>query len=210
MELIPGLIITIGAFVAGVLSAKYFSQNASRIKELEVTIEKNKQEFQSYKNDVAEHFSQSASLFGDITEKYRSLYEHMSTGATSLCDRRSVPRELATAHVDLLTIESPELAPKLNEQEQQLDKDNAPVADKIDAAKKNIVDVSRPGLSPLDSESQLIIKQNKIRQNASAEIIDLKSQRDDDLVSKEQAKDYAVKPEGVVNHNSLRQDDVSS
>lgn len=200
MEFLTGLIIFAIAFAGGIFFGSVVAPNARRIKELEATIQENNKTHQDYKDHVSEHFSESAVMFGDITEKYRSLYEHMSSGAYKLCNRRSIPRELATSHVNILAVESPDVSPKLT--------DNAKSAQLN--TEELVVDVSRSGLSPLDTESQIIAQQNKKRkENNTAEIIDLDTQRTEDTQEKAQAKDYAIKAKGVINHNSLNQDDVT-
>ncbi|MFT5521516.1 MAG: uncharacterized membrane-anchored protein YhcB (DUF1043 family) [Enterobacterales bacterium] len=207
VEFVLGLIIAVVAFVAGAISGKIIAPNARRIKELEETIEESKLQHQSYKDTVAEHFSESAHLFGDITEKYRSLYEHMSTGAYSLCDRRNIPRELTTSHVNILAVETPEIAPKLSNKDAQND------AHPTVSAVELVVDVSREGLSPLDLKSQQIAQQNKMSKDNTAEIIELNTQRNEEVIDNQplqQAKDYAIKAEGVINHNSLNRDDVKT
>jgi uncharacterized membrane-anchored protein YhcB (DUF1043 family) len=206
VEFVLGLIIAVVAFIAGAISGKFIAPNARRIKELEETIEESKLQHQSYKDTVADHFSESAHLFGDITEKYRSLYEHMSTGAYSLCDRRNIPRELTTSHVNILAVETPEIAPKLTDK-------NVESAHPTLSSEELVVDVSREGLSPLDPKSQQIAQQNKVNKVTTAEIIELNTQRNEEAFDNhplEQAKDYAIKAEGVINHNSLNRDDVKT
>ena len=206
MEFVLGLIIAVVAFVAGAISGKFIAPNAKRIKELEETLEESNLQHQTYKDTVADHFSESAHLFGDITEKYRSLYEHMSTGAYSLCDRRSIPRELTTSHVNILAVETPEVAPKLSNKAPQDEHSSV-------SAEELVVDVSREGLSPLDPKSQQIAQQNKINKENTAEIIELDTQRSDEAIEEQplqQAKDYAIKAKGVINHNSLNRDDVNT
>ena len=200
MDFLAGLIIFAIAFAGGIYFGRVIAPNARRITELENTIQENNKEHQEYKDHVSEHFSESADMFGDITEKYRSLYEHMSSGAYKLCDRRSIPRELATSHVNILAVESPDVSPKLTDTGEAMQ----PNAEEL------MVDVSRPGLSPLDSESQRIAQKNKKNKDTTAEIIELDSQRTEDTKSNEQAKDYAIKGKGVINHNSLNQDDVKT
>jgi len=203
VELISGLVIAVIAFAAGTFLGKYIAPNSNRIKELEEKIEANNQQHQTYKDTVAEHFSESASLFGDITEKYRSLYDHMSSGAYELCDRRSIPRELASSHVNILAVESPEVSPQLTDH-------GVPVLGPTNPADEFIVDVTRPGLSPLDSDSQQIVQNSKSAESNSAEIINLDSQRNEEDAPAEQAKDYAIKAKGVINHNSLEQEETKS
>jgi len=207
VEFIPGLIIAAVAFAVGYLSSKTIAPNARRVKKLEAELNESKMAQAAYKKQVAEHFSESADLFSDITEKYRSLYEHMSTGASSLCERRNIPRELANSHVNILSVETPEITPKLNDH-------GVPMATESSAPEEQIVDVSRPGLSPLDPKSQQILEKNKQNKNEtndkSAEIIDLESQRNEASKPAQQAKDYAIKAKGIINHNSLDQNDVST
>ncbi|MCP3674387.1 MAG: DUF1043 family protein [Gammaproteobacteria bacterium] len=206
MELLTGLIIAgIALFIAGIFAGKQIAPTMRRIKELEDTVEESKQQHQAYKDSVAGHFSESANLFGDITEKYRSLYEHLSSGAYDLCDRRNIPRELATSHVNILAVETPEVSPQLTD-------DTVPMPPET---KENIIDVTRSGLSHLDEESQLIANQSKQESENTAEIIDLDKQRNEDDSSltqplTQQAKDYAIKEKGVINHNSLNRDDVTT
>ena len=47
-----------------------------------------KQDFDDYKEGVNEHFSQTAELFKDLTEKYRDVYTHLANGADELCESR--------------------------------------------------------------------------------------------------------------------------
>ena len=213
MDIMLGLVVAAIAFVAGAFAGKIIAPNARRIKELEEQIEENKQQHQTYKDNVATHFSTSANLFGDITEKYRSLYNHLSAGAYDLCDRRDIPRDLTTSHVNILAVESPEISPQLNEQ------NTAPSSHSAFDPAELMVDVSREGMSPIDPQSQKIIHQNKVTaqepNDNTAEIIDLDSQRSEEsqaatAQAQEQAKDYAIKAKGVINHNSLNQDDVST
>ena len=202
------LIIAGVAFVVGLIAGRFLAPHSGRIKELEKSIEASEQQHQAYKDSVAEHFSGSAHLFGDITEKYRSLYQHMSAGAYNLCDRRNIPRELSTSHVNILAVESPEVSPELTNKGIPIPPESSSLENK--PAEEMIVDVTRSGLSPLDPESQQLAMKNKKDSGDTAEIIDLDSQRNEDEAETQQAKDYAIKAKGVINHNSLNQDDVST
>ena len=53
----------------------------------------------------------------------------------------------------------------------------------------------------------------KINKGNTAEIIKLETQRNEEAIDSqplEQAKDYAIKAKGVINHNSLNRDDVNT
>jgi len=231
VDFISGLVLVVAAFAAGLFAGKFISPNAARIKALEDKIDEQKKQQQSYKDSVAEHFSKSANLFGDMTEKYRSLHEHLSSGANELCERRNLPRELSSSHVNILAVETPNVAANISTETQRQKNQTAY------SAEDYMVDVTRSGFSHLDPKSQKINQQNRntksddniaepvsdaaelnpvskpektAQQNSpGAEIIDLESQRSEDAVqiNTEQAKDYAIKEKGVINHNSLNRDE---
>jgi len=231
VEYLFELIVVAVIFIAGIFIGKFIAPDARRVKELKKDLEESNQQHLAYKDDVAKHFSESANLFSDITEKYRSLYKHMSSGAYDLCDRRSIPRELAASHVNILAVETPEVSPKLNDNGTPIeDEGEIEAAQSADAMGNNvkssdelIVDVTKSGLSPLGMNNQSIAMKNKKSDDKStAEVIDLDSQRTEDdpdadadaetvqQSETEQAKDYAIKAKGVINHNSLNRDDVKT
>jgi uncharacterized membrane-anchored protein YhcB (DUF1043 family) len=47
-------------------------------------------ELQEYRADVVEHFTGTSGLLRDLTVQYRSVYDHLTQGATSLCPEGSV------------------------------------------------------------------------------------------------------------------------
>jgi uncharacterized membrane-anchored protein YhcB (DUF1043 family) len=47
-------------------------------------------ELQDYRADVVEHFTGTSGLLRDLTVQYRSVYDHLTKGATSLCPEGSV------------------------------------------------------------------------------------------------------------------------
>jgi uncharacterized membrane-anchored protein YhcB (DUF1043 family) len=55
------------------------------------------QQFDDYRRDVTQHFGRTAEHFKAIGREYRELYEHMATGADSLCDREAVDVKLSFA-----------------------------------------------------------------------------------------------------------------
>ncbi len=227
MEFYLFVLSIIAATVVGIIIGKFFAPGAQRVKELKKDLEESNQKHLAYKEGVAKHFSESANLFGDITEKYRSLYKHMSSGASELCDRRSIPRELAASHVNILAVETPEVSPKLTDTGAPLeDESETATVSTTDSISHNpkssdelIVDVTKSGLSPLGMDNHSIaMKNKKSDENNTAEVIDLDSQRTEEDSSSEsvqqsdtkQAKDYAIKAKGVINHNSLNRDDVKT
>jgi len=66
------------------------------------TVSQVQAELDDYKSQVSQHFSTTSELFRQMTENYRSLYQHMATGATSLCDADTVTPELELAAAEML------------------------------------------------------------------------------------------------------------
>ena len=56
-----------------------------------------RQEFEDYRREVTQHFGQTAEHFRAIGREYRDLYEHMASGAGSLCDRDAADLKLSFA-----------------------------------------------------------------------------------------------------------------
>lgn len=47
-------------------------------------------ELREYRADVVEHFTGASGLLRDLTVQYRSVYDHLTKGATSLCPEGSI------------------------------------------------------------------------------------------------------------------------
>ncbi len=200
MDILIGFLMVIIA-IAGFFAGRYFAPNQQEINDLNNQLAEKDAEHQKYREQVAEHVAGSARKFNKITQEYRELYEHLATGAHDLCERRAIPRELSTTHVNILAVESPSSAPQLE-------------SDTSETSEPTVVDVSKAGLSPISQTNQAILDEhisNKDSAKDSADIINLDEQRveptDEDLSP---AKDYAVKEKGVINHNSLNRDDVKT
>jgi uncharacterized membrane-anchored protein YhcB (DUF1043 family) len=55
------------------------------------------QQFDEYRREVTQHFGRTAEHFKAIGREYRELYEHMASGADSLCDRDALDAKLSFA-----------------------------------------------------------------------------------------------------------------
>ena len=61
-------------------------------------------ELSDYKENVATHFKTTASLLHDMTEQYRSFYEHMAIGAQQLCDAEQATAQIESLKAGLLPV----------------------------------------------------------------------------------------------------------
>jgi uncharacterized protein len=77
---------TVLAFIGGRLSAPA----TDRLKRLEEERDRSTSDLKNYQREVDEHFEQTGQLFDQLTGDYRSLYEHLASGANRLgvSDRR--------------------------------------------------------------------------------------------------------------------------
>ena len=71
--------------VAGVAFASRLNNSPSRVRELETQIRSLEQSHEQYKGDVSDHFSGTGELIQQMTESYKSVYQHLALGAQDLC-----------------------------------------------------------------------------------------------------------------------------
>jgi uncharacterized membrane-anchored protein YhcB (DUF1043 family) len=109
----PGLavIAAVAALVVGFLIGRRSGHARERIGELESQLEavgkerelarasvqaakeeikRVETELREYRADVVEHFTGTSGLLRDLTVQYRSVYDHLTQGATSLCPEGSI------------------------------------------------------------------------------------------------------------------------
>lgn len=79
---------------AGFVIAYWLVLKDKRADQLQQDLERHEQEFHEYRDQVDEHFLRTSELFQDMTRQYRVLYEHLATGAQSLCSDRLVTNRM--------------------------------------------------------------------------------------------------------------------
>lgn len=82
------LLIAIG-IVIGTALTKILSKG-SRNTELIQKLEATELRFSNYRQEVAKHFQQTATLVNHLTESYREVHKHLSTGAQTLVTKESL------------------------------------------------------------------------------------------------------------------------
>ena len=63
-----------------------------------------KTELEDYKADVSEHFQTTATLFHEMTDQYRSVYEHMAAGAQQLGNTEQGLAQIESLRAGLLPV----------------------------------------------------------------------------------------------------------
>lgn len=77
------------ALIAGIIIGRMLSNsgaNAAHKRELEEELQQARKELADYKQDVSEHFSQTAELVNNLTNSYRDVHTHLASGSEKLCN----------------------------------------------------------------------------------------------------------------------------
>jgi uncharacterized membrane-anchored protein YhcB (DUF1043 family) len=126
------IVIAIGAALfflglgLGVLLGRSTSPAAQRQRDAERKLEQLLQDKKAYEDEVVEHFTDTARLLNNLTERYRDVHNHLAKGASTLChgrgpvslDRLQDNRNDTDIPADLADIRPPlDYAPKTSPQE---------------------------------------------------------------------------------------------
>ena len=87
---------TVAAFVlgaaAGALAIYLLRHRINDTQALRSRISDLQSELENYRSEVDEHFERTSDLFQEVTQKYRSLHDHLAQGATGLTrDAKRLP-----------------------------------------------------------------------------------------------------------------------
>ena len=98
--------------VIGAAFASRFGGGPARVRELEDQLRRLRESDQEYRENVSEHFSMTAELVKQMTESYKDVYQHLATGAQSLCSAEVASR-LLPANTDAVFENGPAEADEL-------------------------------------------------------------------------------------------------
>lgn len=79
-----GLIGLVVGVIVGVIATRFGSRKLRDQHALQYELEKTKDELKEFKLELNQHFSRSSELLENMSQNYRDLYQHMSSGATTL------------------------------------------------------------------------------------------------------------------------------
>ncbi|MEA2079333.1 MAG: DUF1043 family protein [Pseudomonadota bacterium] len=99
-----GLITFAFGIACGIGIAYLMLGNRRRTQELQDKLDTLQQEFDSYHDQVGQHFLKTSELVQNMTESYRDVYEHLATGSQALCQMPvNTPRLDIPEHLTLET-----------------------------------------------------------------------------------------------------------
>lgn len=204
------LLISLGILVAAVVGffvGRHFSGGSVEKKRLAEELEAKQEELDAFRNKVSSHFEKTADLFNQVSDSYQSLYDHMASSSSQLCasptfqglpkgTTESAAAAAIVADSDSVKSETPKV--EVNEE--------AVAESKPEEPKENQVFDANKLYNAHDYRNQ----EEDEKENALNDIdnvVDIESAKDD---KNEPALDYAVKKEGVINHDSLNSDNTKA
>jgi len=88
---------TLGCIVAYLINTRH-----GRTRKLQEELDQLKDRFADYRDQVTQHFMRTSELVQEMTQSYRSVYEHLATGAQQLCSEETPGIRIGTAQTGKL------------------------------------------------------------------------------------------------------------
>ena len=90
----------LGTVIGCILTYTIVARN-NRTHQLQVELNELTGDFRDYRDQVTNHFMRTSELVQEMTQSYRSVYEHLASGAQHLCGENELAalHHAATAHV---------------------------------------------------------------------------------------------------------------
>lgn len=102
MWLILISMLAVGILFGFVIGRSKGDVSAPKVRELEKDLHQAKEEMQSYRNEVTQHFEKTANLFNQLTNDYRLVYEHLAKSSHQLCGEQAAQLKSLTADKGVL------------------------------------------------------------------------------------------------------------
>ncbi|WP_434358347.1 Z-ring associated protein ZapG [Parasalinivibrio latis] len=113
MAWINGLVLVAVGIVVGFLLARITRKNADNAKALQKELDKTKYELEQYRQDLVDHFAQSAKLLESISKDYAKLHQHMAKTSSDLMpDLPEQDNPFTKPVPELIVAEAPQEPPR--------------------------------------------------------------------------------------------------
>lgn len=106
-------------------------EKAEKVEGLESKIQDQEQELDSFKEEVSDHFVETASLVNQMTQSYKAVYEHLEKGAYKLVGEENLQKRLADVQAELEFIGQPRLTDEVATTELDVDEAITTVGDDV-------------------------------------------------------------------------------
>ena len=84
-----GLLIFLLGGALGCMVAYLINGRQGRTRKLQEELDQLKVRFTDYRDQVTQHFMRTSELVQEMTQSYRSVYEHLASGAQQLCSEEA-------------------------------------------------------------------------------------------------------------------------
>ncbi|WP_087016646.1 Z-ring associated protein ZapG [Thaumasiovibrio subtropicus] len=152
MTVINALLYFAGGIVVGALLTRLLSRKTKQQKDLQKDLDKTRYELEQYRQELVDHFAQSAGLLDNIAKDYSKLYQHMAKTSTELMPNlpaQDNPFAARISHLTPVENETPEAAEKEEPQPEE-----APEEEVIAQAPKDYSDEATGLLSGETSQEK--------------------------------------------------------
>jgi uncharacterized membrane-anchored protein YhcB (DUF1043 family) len=82
---IAGIVGLLAGIGIGSVLALWFTPAQQRSRDLAKLLQEKTDELRNYQQDVTRHFSETATLLGELANSYRDVHNHLAQGAQQLC-----------------------------------------------------------------------------------------------------------------------------
>lgn len=113
----------LAALIGGFFAGRWHGMS-HRSKQLSEELEQKEEELEKLKSGVDDHFSETARLFSNLTDEYKSLYKHLAKGATELSNE-TFKLALTAPTEQLIDHEDASEPQQKNDENAELDLDDA-------------------------------------------------------------------------------------
>lgn len=96
--------ILIGLLVAR-LSVKKSLYKATKVDDLELQLGEKELEMAEFKEQVSDHFVETADLINNLTQSYKAVYDHLEKGAFSLVGAENLQKRLSDVKAESVRLE---------------------------------------------------------------------------------------------------------
>lgn len=92
----------VGALFGFVIGRSKGDVSAPKVRELEKSLHQANEEMRGYRAQVTAHFEKTATLFNQLTNDYREVYEHLANSSNTLCGAEAAKLKSLTADKNVL------------------------------------------------------------------------------------------------------------
>ena len=109
VDLVTAAAIFALGLLAGALLTRLVLPSRRKLRQLVTALDQARTEHQTYRAEVSEHFEKTSELVASMTASYKAVYDHLATGARTLCSenaalgagRFAAPRLVLDQEVDV-------------------------------------------------------------------------------------------------------------